>query len=43
MPRWPTSASDYTQLAALQTELDELLAGKDDLEMAWLEAAERVG
>jgi hypothetical protein len=30
-------------LATLQTELDELLAGKDELEIAWLEAAERVG
>jgi len=38
-----TSASDYTQLAALQTELDELLAGKDELEAAWLEAAEVAG
>ena len=38
-----TSASDYTQLATLQTELDELLASKDDLEIAWLAAAERVG
>ena len=36
-----TSASDYAQLATLQTELDELLASKDDLEIAWLEAAER--
>ncbi len=34
------SASDYTRLAALQTELNELLASKDALEHAWLEAAE---
>jgi ATPase subunit of ABC transporter with duplicated ATPase domains len=37
------SANDYTRLAALQTELDEMLAGKDDLELAWLDAAERAG
>jgi ATPase subunit of ABC transporter with duplicated ATPase domains len=37
------SAADYTKLATLQTELDELLAGKEDLEVAWLEAAEVAG
>ena len=29
--------------AAIGPELDELLAGKDELEAAWLEAAELAG
>ena len=41
--RMAESASDYAALAALQTELDELVAGKDELEAAWLEAAEIAG
>ena len=41
--RMAESASDYAALAALQTELDELVAGKDELEAAWLDAAEIAG
>jgi ATPase subunit of ABC transporter with duplicated ATPase domains len=37
------SASDYSRLATLQAELDDVLAGKDELEIAWLEAAEVAG
>ncbi|GAA3617502.1 ABC-F family ATP-binding cassette domain-containing protein [Microlunatus ginsengisoli] len=37
------SASDYPRLAALQTELADVLAEKDELEAAWLEAAEVAG
>ncbi|HET9650058.1 MAG TPA: ABC-F family ATP-binding cassette domain-containing protein [Microlunatus sp.] len=41
--RMAAAASDYAALAALQTELDGLLATKDELEEAWLEVAEVVG
>jgi ABC transport system ATP-binding/permease protein len=34
------SVNDYTRLAELSAELDQLAAEKDDLEMEWLEAAE---
>ena len=37
------SASDYTKLASLQSELDQVLSDKEDLELAWLEAAELAG
>lgn len=37
------AASDYQRLSDLQAELDQLLGEKDDLEMAWMEAAERIG
>ena len=37
------AASDYGKLADLQRDLDRLSAEKDDLELAWLEAAEQVG
>jgi ABC transport system ATP-binding/permease protein len=37
------SASDYARLGALQTELDALLVRKDELELAWLDAAEDAG
>ena len=37
------SASDYAKLADLQRDLDHLAAEKDDLELAWLEAAEQAG
>ena len=37
------AASDYTALTGLQRDLDRLSAEKDDLELAWLEAAERAG
>ena len=37
------AASDYDALAGLQRDLDALTAEKDDLELAWLEAAEQVG
>jgi len=33
-------ASDYGRLAALQTQLDGLSDERDELELAWLEAAE---
>lgn len=36
-------ASDHAQLADLNRELKQLQAAKDDLERAWLEAAERLG
>lgn len=34
------SVNDYTRLAELSAELDQLAAEKDDLELEWLEAAE---
>src|SRR4051812_10346056 len=37
------AAADYAKLADLQRELDAATAEKDDLELAWLEAAELVG
>jgi len=37
------SASDYAKLADLQRDLDRLSGEKDDLELAWLEAADQVG
>jgi ATPase subunit of ABC transporter with duplicated ATPase domains len=37
------AASDYAKLSGLQRDLDRLGAEKDDLELAWLEAAEQVG
>jgi ATPase subunit of ABC transporter with duplicated ATPase domains len=37
------AASDYAKLTGLQRDLDRLGAEKDDLELAWLEAAEQVG
>jgi ATPase subunit of ABC transporter with duplicated ATPase domains len=37
------AASDYQQLAELQREIDSVTASKDDLEHAWLEAAEIAG
>ncbi|SDU96092.1 ATPase components of ABC transporters with duplicated ATPase domains [Microlunatus sagamiharensis] len=37
------AAADYSKLADLQRELDAASAEKDDLELAWLEAAELVG
>jgi len=37
------SASDYQQLTALQRELDVITANKDELELAWLEAADIAG
>ncbi|HET9871654.1 MAG TPA: ABC-F family ATP-binding cassette domain-containing protein [Propionibacteriaceae bacterium] len=36
------AASDYTRLTQLQQELDQLSARKDALELAWLEAADRL-
>jgi hypothetical protein len=35
--------TDYEGVAALDARLRELTAEKDELEMAWLEAAEVVG
>ncbi|MFL6064943.1 MAG: ABC-F family ATP-binding cassette domain-containing protein [Friedmanniella sp.] len=37
------AASDYARLSGLQRDLDRLDAEKDDLELAWLEAAEQAG
>jgi ABC transport system ATP-binding/permease protein len=37
------AASDYQQLAELQREIAQITASKDDLELAWLEAAEIAG
>jgi ABC transport system ATP-binding/permease protein len=37
------AASDYQQLADLQRTIDEITANKDELELAWLEAAEIAG
>jgi ABC-type multidrug transport system ATPase subunit len=37
------AASDYAALSGLQRDLDRLGAEKDDLELAWLEAAEQAG
>ena len=37
------AASDYQQLAELQREMELITASKDDLEHAWLEAAEIAG
>jgi ATP-binding cassette subfamily F protein uup len=37
------AASDYGRLAGLQRDLDAATVEKDDLELAWLEAAELVG
>ena len=37
------AASDYSKLSGLQRDLDRLAEEKDDLELAWLEAAEQVG
>jgi ATP-binding cassette subfamily F protein uup len=34
------AASDYQQLTALQRDLDMITANKDELELAWLEAAD---
>ena len=34
------SINDYTRLAELSAELNQLAAEKDDLELEWLEAAE---
>jgi ATP-binding cassette subfamily F protein uup len=36
------AASDYPRLAELHTELDQVASDKDDLEAAWLEAAEKL-
>jgi ABC transport system ATP-binding/permease protein len=41
--RMAAAASDYGTLADLQRELDAATAEKEELEMAWLEAAELVG
>ena len=38
-----TAASDYQRLADLQRETDMITANKDELELAWLEAAETAG
>jgi len=37
------SASDYQRLTTLQRELDVITANKDELEIAWLEAADIAG
>jgi ABC transport system ATP-binding/permease protein len=37
------AASDYQQLADLQRTIEEITANKDELELAWLEAAEIAG
>jgi ATP-binding cassette subfamily F protein uup len=37
------AAADYGRLADLQRELDTATAEKNDLELAWLEAADLVG
>jgi ATP-binding cassette subfamily F protein uup len=37
------AAPDHARLAALDAELADLTSQKDDLERAWLEAADRVG
>jgi len=37
------NATDYARLAALQPELDALTDEQDELELAWLEAAEQLG
>ena len=37
------AASDYQRLADLQRETDMITANKDELELAWLEAAETAG
>jgi ABC-type multidrug transport system ATPase subunit len=37
------AASDYQQLAELQREIELVTASKDELELAWLEAAEIAG
>ena len=37
------AAADYGRLSTLQRDLDQLAAEKDDLELAWLEAAEQAG
>ncbi|GAA1427918.1 ABC-F family ATP-binding cassette domain-containing protein [Microlunatus lacustris] len=37
------AAADYGRLADLQRDLDALAAEKDELELAWLEAAEQAG
>ena len=37
------AASDYGRLSGLQRDLEALGAEKDDLELAWLEAAEQAG
>ncbi len=37
-----SAASDYTKLASLQDELNQVSAEMNQLEMAWLEAAEKI-
>ena len=37
------AASDYQQLADLQREIELITASRDELEHAWLEAAEVAG
>jgi ATP-binding cassette subfamily F protein uup len=34
------NATDHTRLATLQEELDQLVAGREQLETSWLEASE---
>jgi ATP-binding cassette subfamily F protein uup len=36
------AASDYGRLAELQSEVDRISAAKDELELAWLDAAEKL-
>jgi ATP-binding cassette subfamily F protein uup len=36
-------ASDYQRLAELQRELELIIASKEQLELAWLEAADIAG
>jgi hypothetical protein len=36
------AGSNYARLGELQAELDDVSGAKDELELAWLEAAERI-
>jgi hypothetical protein len=38
-----TAAGDYQRLTGLQREMELITASKDELELAWLEAADVAG
>jgi ATP-binding cassette subfamily F protein uup len=38
-----TAADDYQRLTELQREMESIAASKDELELAWLEAADVAG
>jgi ATP-binding cassette subfamily F protein uup len=43
MPRWPREATDHLAVLRLNGDLRAIVDERDDLEMAWLAAAEIVG